>query len=171
MPSPSSFKSELMTKKIKAPTLPTQEDKAELDGTIENSTDYVTIRGKRFGIRWLYPGVRRKYTHIVDKGEDDATLNCKAAALFVLNGFWKITFLYWFVWRWYYYVRQYTDSELVPLLVLGKKKVDVEGYMIATTLLTATRDDMMMMNRAEVEAIQAAQSGGNGVKSAKNDPG
>lgn len=160
-----------MARKIKAPTQPSQQDKAELDGLVENDVDYVTVRNKRFGIRWLYPGIRRKYTHLVDKGEDDATLNCKAAALFVLNGFWKVTFLYWFVWRWYYYVRQYKDSELIPLLVIGKKKVDVQGYMTATILLTATRDDMMMMNRQEVEAIQAAQSGGNGEKSAKSDRG
>lgn len=153
-----------MARKIKVPSQPSQEEKSEFDGLIENSIDYVSVRNKRFGIRWLRPGIRRKYTHLLNKKEEDATLNCKAAALFVLNDFWKVIFFYWLVWRWFFYIRQYTDSELIPLLALGKKKVGVQPYIIATTLLTAIRDDMMMMNREEVEAIQAAQSGANGAK-------
>mgnify|MGYP000113932552 FL=1 len=48
-------------------------------------------------------------------------MNSKCAAAIVLNGYWKILFFYWFLWRWFFYVMQYSDEELLPLIETGKK--------------------------------------------------
>lgn len=85
----------------------------------------------------------------------------KIAALIVLNGFFKIKFLYWFLWRWYYYVRQYKAEQLYPIIMEGKKKVPQIGYLMSTTLTASMRDTVKAMTRAEVEHTQAALSSGN----------
>lgn len=39
-----------------------------------------------------------------------------------LNGYWKIKFLYPFLWRWFFYIKQYGDHELMKVIAVGKKK-------------------------------------------------
>lgn len=85
----------------------------------------------------------------------------KIAALIILNGFFKIKLLYWFLWRWFYYIRQYKTEQLYPIIEEGKKKVPQIGYLLATTLTVSMRDTTKMMTRAEVERSRAALSSGN----------
>ena len=82
---------------------------------------------------------------------------CKCAALMRLNGYWGIKLLYWWLWRWYYYVKQYNESELGEFIAECKKKVPVMDYLMCTTLLTAMMDTKKQMNRAEVNRIQVEQ--------------
>lgn len=87
----------------------------------------------------------------------------KIAALIVLNGFFKIKLLYWLLWRWYFYIRQYKAEQLYPIIAEGKKKVPQIGYLMSTTLTASMRDTVKAMTRAEVEHTQAAlSSGGKG---------
>jgi len=138
----------------------TEQQKA-LDDVLEDSIDYVDVRGKRKGIKWLRNCTIRKVTHIM-LGEHghESMVNCKCAAAMVLNGYWRIKLWWPILWRWYYYVLQYRDAELRELIEVGKKKVDVESYYLTTTYLTAMKDTMMAMTRKEVEHFLAAQSGG-----------
>lgn len=136
------------------------EQQKQLNAVIEDSVDYVTVRGKKKGVRWLKNATIRKVTDVL-LGEHghESMVNCKCAAAIVLNGYWGIKLWWWVLWRWYYYVKQYRDSELTELIEVGKKKVDVESYYLTTTYLTAMKDTMMAMTRTEVEHFLAAQRG------------
>ena len=87
-----------------------------------------------------------------------------------LNGYFAIKLLWWMLWRWYYLVRRYTDSELVEAVALIKKKVAPGSYLLVTTLLIGMRETMMQMNRAEVSVSLQEHSGGKAGKSAKTVP-
>lgn len=145
-----------MGKKISEPT---QGDEKLLDDIVENSVDYVEVRGKRWAVRWVRNRARRKVTDILLKEDDEDKVVCKCAAALRLNGYFKITFLYWALWRWYYYIRQYGEGELLPFISLCKKKVPAEEYLIAIMLLTGMKDTVMNMTRAEAERIRAAHGG------------
>jgi hypothetical protein len=93
-------------------------------------------------------------------GKDSDKNNCKVAACIILNGLWSIKLRYWFLWRWFYYVREYTDEQLAPIIEEGKKKVPVEAYYESTILAIGMRDTMMAMTRAEVERILQEHSTG-----------
>lgn len=49
-----------MTKKNDI-TLPTPEDERLLNDVLEDSVDYVEVRGKKYGISWLKRGTIRKF--------------------------------------------------------------------------------------------------------------
>ena len=57
-----SHKNDMNDKTINQPT--TSEQKA-LDDVLENSVDYVKLRGKEIGIKWLHRGTIRKLTHVL----------------------------------------------------------------------------------------------------------
>ena len=57
-----------MGKKISEPT---QGEEKLLDDIVENSVDYVEVRGKRWAVRWVRNRARRKVTDILLKEEDD----------------------------------------------------------------------------------------------------
>lgn len=89
---------------------------------------------------------------------EDNQLACRAAAIIVLDGFWKLKFFYWILWRWFYYIRQYDNIQLQPILDVGKKKVPLFQFYKTTISLTEARDTLMQMRTEEVEAILLAQS-------------
>lgn len=94
---------------------------------------------------------------MLDKNQDEDKIVCKATALLRLNSWWKIKFFYWLLWRWYFYIREYNEAELIPYIEECKKKLPVEGYYGAIILLTAMKTTKMQMTRAEVEHFQAEQ--------------
>ena len=65
----------------------------------------------------------------------------------------KIKFFYPFLWRWFFYIKQYGDHELMKVIAVGKKKIPVEDYLTATIYLTAMKDTMMTMTKEEAEHI------------------
>ena len=100
-----------MTKKNDI-TLPTPEDERLLNDVLEDSVDYVEVRGKKYGISWLKRGTIRKFTSTMQKSGNDDKISCQCAAAIILNGYWKIKFFYPFLWRWFFYIKQYGDHEL-----------------------------------------------------------
>lgn len=138
---------------------PSADAERELNSILEDSADEVEVRGTRYKIKWMRNRTKRKITDIMLSAGDDDKVNSKCAAAIVLNGYFKITFLWWILWRWFYYVRQYSDAELIPLINLGKKKAQVEAYFAATMLLTEMRDTVMMMTREEVNRIRQESFG------------
>ena len=145
-------------------------DERELFGVAENETEYVTVRNKRMAFRDLCGWARHKITRIILKEGDEYAVACKCVAAARLNGYFAIKLLWWMLWRWYYLVRRYTDSELVEAVALIKKKVAPGSYLLVTTLLIGMRETMMQMNRAEVSVSLQEHSGGKAGKSAKTVP-
>ena len=126
-------------------TLPKPEDEKLLNDVMEDSVDYVEVRGKKYGISWLKRGTIRKFTSTMQKSGNDDKISCQCAAAIILNGYWKIKFFYPFLWRWFFYIKQYGDHELMKVIAVGKKKIPVEDYLTATIYLTAMKDTMMTL--------------------------
>ena len=137
-----------------------------------NDADEVEIlrTRKKYKIRWLKNGQLVKLgrlllhnkSEIGDKTTGNATLDeiiedsklaCKAAAIFTLDGYWKIKFRYWFRWRWFYYIKQYDNIQLADLLEMGKKKVPLIQFFKTITSMTEAKGMLMNMREAEAEAI------------------
>lgn len=137
-------------KKIEQPTL---EQQKKLDDVLENSVDYISLRGKKIGLKWLKRGTIRALTHTVlsCKNEDEVTARC--ASLMILNSWVKIKLFHWLHWRRLW--NKYTDEELMGITAIGKKKAESQklAYLNAIIFLTEMRDTMMTMTRAEAEHI------------------
>lgn len=146
-----------MTKKIEQPSV---EGERRLDAILGNEADMVEVRGgkSRYAVRWMKPGTMRRLTHVVLKEGNDGKASCMSAALIVLNDFWKISFFYPVLWRWFYYVRQYTDGELFPVIAAGKKKVPLQAFLMNITLMTEMKDTILMMKKEEVITSLRGQS-------------
>lgn len=132
----------------------THEDEQALVSVVENEADIVEVRGRKVKVRWLHPAVGDWVTKLMTKDGDDAKVLCKSAALIRLNGFWKCHLLYWFVWRWYYYIRQYTSEELTALFELAQKKTvhqEAPAYLNAMILLAALSTARKQMTKREAE--------------------
>lgn len=167
-------------KKIEEPHLeqPNEAQQREFKSLVEDTPTEVGIlrTKKKYLIRWLKNGAICKLSDLLihksktDNGDEeaddnilgviksDSKLACKAAAVMILNGYWKIKLKYWFLWRWFYYVRQYDSIQLQPLLTVGKKKVPLMPFYGTTTLLTGVKDTLMQMRTTEVERILQEQA-------------
>lgn len=134
-------------------TQPTKEDEKLLNDAMENSIDVVAIKGtnKKYKIDWLKKGTMRKISAVALEDKDDDTLSCKTAVLMVLNNYWKIKLFYWLMWRWWFYVKEYTDDQLSEILAMSKKKVPYTPFLINTILVTGMRDTIMRMTKEEAE--------------------
>lgn len=115
--------------------------------SVENDLpENVYVRGRIYKIKWMKNFTREHITDTILKEGNDDKQSCMCAALMVLNGFWKIKFMYWIVWR-FYYIKQYTENELTELLEMGKKSSArriLRKYRIALTELGC---GMMMKKR------------------------
>ena len=139
---------------------------------IANDAEEVEIlrTKKKYKIRWLKNGQLDKLTRLllhkreVDSDEttgsdvmdailEDTKLACKASAIISLDGFWKLKFYYWFLWRWFYYIKQYDNIQLQKILEVGKKKVPLNQFYGTIMSLTEVKDSLMRMRAKEVEAI------------------
>ena len=150
--------------KVEQPSLDAQQIYLSL---ISNDAEEVGIlrTKKKYKIRWLKNGQLEKLSRlllhkktidektttgsdVMDAILEDNKLTCKAAAIIILDGYWKIKFRYWWLWRWFYYVRQY-DNEI---LEVGKKKVPLNQFFATIMSLTEAKDSLMRMRVKEVEA-------------------
>lgn len=155
--------------KIEQPSVEAQRTYASIR---DNDATIVSILGtkKKYKIRWLKNGQTDKLSRLlIRKGDtdnedadkdnplnaiiDDSKLACKAAAIYILDGYWKLKLRYWFLWRWFYYVRQYDNVQLQALLDEGKKKVPLTQFLMTTMSLTGARATLMNMRTEEAEHI------------------
>lgn len=153
---------------------PTLEMQREYKSLTDNIPTEVAILGtnKKYLIRWLKYGQLSKLSKLLIRKHDvdnkdvdesalskvdmiigDSKLACKASAIYVLNGFWTLHLKYWFLWRWFYYVRQYDYAQLTPILTEGKKKVPLMPFLGTTTLLIGAKDSLLQMTTMEAEHI------------------
>lgn len=160
--------------KVEQPSLDIQQLYLSL---ISNDAEEVEIlrTKKKYKIRWLKNGQLEKLTRlllhkktideqkttgsdVMDAILEDTKLACKAAAIIILDGYWKLKFRYWFMWRWFYYIKQYDNIQLIKILEVGKKKVPLKQFYGTITSLTEAKDTLMRMRTEEVEAILQGQS-------------
>ena len=154
--------------KVEQPSLDAQQIYLSL---ISNDAEEVGIlrTKKKYKIRWLKNGQLEKLSRlllhkktidektttgsdVMDAILEDNRLACKAAAIIILDGYWKIKFRYWWLWRWFYYVRQYDNIQLRDILEVGKKKVPLNQFFATIMSLTEAKDSLMRMRAKEVEA-------------------
>lgn len=155
---------------------------------INNDADEIQIlrTNKKYKVRWLKNGQLEKLTRLLLHKKDtdsemtsgidvldeilaDSKLACKASAIILLDGFWKLKFNYWWLWRWFYYIKQYDNIQLDPILEMGKKKVPQMQFFRTIMSLTEAKDSLMRMRVKEVEAtlhelsmVQPSQTERNG---------
>ena len=172
---------------INQPSLDSQKNYVSLR---DNDATIVSVYGtkKKYKIRWLKNGqidklsrllIRKGDTDDKDKEQDspldavinDSRLACKAAAIYILDGYWKLKFRYWFLWRWFYYIRQYDNVQLQPILEEGKKKVPLTQFLLTTMSLTGVRDTLMSMRTEEAERILQELASAQRQEMEKNDNG
>ena len=153
--------------KVEQPSVDSQRTYASIR---DNDATVVPILGtkKKYRIRWLKNGqIDRLSRLLIRKGEtdnedgtkdspldavlEDSKLACKAAAIYILDGYWKLKFRYWYLWRWFYYIRQYDNEQLQGILDEGKKKVPLVQFLMTTTSLTGARATLMNMRTEEAE--------------------
>ena len=153
--------------KIEQPSVEAQRNYASIR---DNDATIVEILGtkKKYKIRWLKNGqVDRLSRLLIRKGDtdnedgtkdnaldaiiEDSKLACKAAAIIILDGYWKLKFRYWYLWRWFYYIRQYDNIQLQGLLEEGKKKIPLVQFLATTMLLTGAKATLMNMRTEEAE--------------------
>ncbi len=148
------------------------EDERLLESVVDNEKEYVAIRGRKLGFRDLNGWGLHKISQIMTEKGNELLVGCKCLAAARLNGYFKIKFFWWLLWRWYAYIRVYTDVELTPAVNLIKKKAEIAlaVYSLNTTLLIGMRETIMKMNRQEAKAILQELSGDKAGKSAKSDP-
>lgn len=154
--------------KVEQPSLDVQQLYLSL---ISNDAEEVEIlrTNKKYKIRWLKNGQLEKLTRlllhkksvdenmttgseVMDAILEDTKLACKAAAIIILDGYWKLKFRYWFLWRWFYYIKQYDNIQLQKILEVGKKKVPLNQFYGTIMSLTEAKDSLMRMRAKEVEA-------------------
>ena len=136
--------------------MPSLEDEKLLNDVMEDSVDEVAIKGtnKKYKIGWLKKGTMRKITSVALEENKDDMLSAKTSALIVLNNYWKIKFFYPILWRWFFYVKEYTDEQLSEILSVGKKKVPYIAFLTNTILVTGMKDTIMTMTKKEAERIR-----------------
>lgn len=138
---------------------PDLEQQREYLSMVENEFTEIEIprRNRKVNIGWLKNGTINKISEIMLEKGNDSKVTCKIAAAIILNGFWKIKLMWGIYWRWLYYVKEYTDAELTPVLKEGKKKVPQIQYLLATTLAIGMKNTMMTMKKEEVERFLQEQ--------------
>lgn len=83
----------------------------------------------------------------------DTKIAAKAAAIYLTSGFWKRKLTYWFKWRWFYYIRQYDNAQLQPIISAGFGSTPYIDFLKTMSLLANQKDTQMRMTVKEAEKI------------------
>lgn len=169
---------------IRQPNIEQQKNYASLR---DNTATTVHIRKKKYRLRWAKNGQISKLSKLLlSESSDEKTssleetlkeinrsskLACKASAIYILDGYWRLKFRYWYLWRWFYYIRQYDDEDLKEVLEIGKKKVPLQQFCLTIMSLTEAKDTLMMMRTREAERILRELSTAPPTQQQKSDNG
>ena len=89
----------------------------------------------------------------MDEVLGDGKLACKAAAIYVTPGFFRLKLKYWWLWRWFYYIRQYDYSQLQPILLTGNRSTPWIDFLKTVSILSNQKTTQMRMTAKEAEAV------------------
>ena len=173
--------------KIEQPSSEAQKQYASL---VANDATVVSILGtnKKYKLRWLRNSQLEKLGRlmlhkaatdekdhelsVLEETTEDAKIACKAAAIYVTNGGWlRLKLFYGILWRWFYYVKEYSAMQLAEILEVGKKKIPLTQFFLITMSLTEAKDTLMMMRMEEAERILREQSGERSSATGRNSNG
>lgn len=79
----------------------------------------------------------------------------KEALLFVLNDYWKIRLFFPFLSWWWGKVKGYTEEQMFPIIMEGKKKVQLTAHWSNMAYSVDMRNDWMKLTKAEAEQYRA----------------
>lgn len=131
---------------------PSQEAEKELRDIVRNEKTSIEVRGTKFNIGGIYNDTLDWITDILTYEKDDKRITAKCAAAAWLNGYFRLRLFWWAVWRWFYYVKQYTDTELQPIIAECKKKADSDQFMYYLNIISLTDVKTTAMTRTMKEA-------------------
>lgn len=138
---------------------PDEQLQVALDAVLSDTPTEYEFLGKRRQMGWLRNGTMRRFSHVTVKDRNEHRRNCKLLVLAMLNNIWKIRLMYWFLWRWYYYIKDINDADILVVLDVAKKKIPLLPSQLATILATGMTDLMMTMTKSEARRTQAEQAG------------
>ena len=79
----------------------------------------------------------------------------KEALYFVLNDWWKINLFHRFMTFWWGKVKGYTDEQMLPIILEGKKKLPLTAHWMIMAYSSDMRTDMVKMTKTEAEQFRA----------------
>ena len=79
----------------------------------------------------------------------------KEALYFVLNDWWKINLFHRFLTFWWGKVKGYTDEQMLPIILEGKKKLPLTAHWMIMAYSSDMRTDIVKMTRTEAEQFRA----------------
>jgi hypothetical protein len=79
----------------------------------------------------------------------------KEALYFVLNSWWKIILFHRFMTFWWGKVKGYTDEQMLPIIIEGKKKLPLTAHWMIMAYSADMRTDMIKMTKEEAEQFRA----------------
>ncbi|MCQ2141682.1 MAG: hypothetical protein MJY83_04990 [Bacteroidales bacterium] len=79
----------------------------------------------------------------------------KEACLMVSNSYLKIIFIYPVKWRIWAYLKGYTEDQMTPIIMEGKKKLPLMGHWQNMAFSVDMRTDWMKMTAKEAEQYRA----------------
>lgn len=136
---------------------PTTDDEKMLNDVINNTKEKIKIGNITVRMGWVRYAARRKVTNILINESNETKVGSKCVAALFLNRRILIFLFYWLVWRWFYYVMEFTEEQYLPFVLYCKKKVDVPTYYLLTTLLIGMKDTTMKQTRKDAEQLLRAQ--------------
>lgn len=130
---------------------------------MEAGPEETQFRGKKIKIKWLHRHTQLKFSHIVLKEEDVSKRNVKLCACVLSNDVfaWFFPLVYAIRWRWYRYILDLDDTDVLRVLYAAKKKIQFYQSEFITIFSTEMKNEMMAMGmtKSEAKAIQAGQPG------------
>lgn len=147
----------------------TTEDQKELLSIDENEKDIVTIpyTNDKYKIGWmcqrtlqlmsrldLAHGHKEEEEQTLENVDGKSKLMAKAASYAILNGV-KIFFFHWFLWRYFFYIKGYTATQLLPIIEMAKKKAPQVDYFLGLILVGQMRITNPTMTTEEAERFRA----------------
>lgn len=79
----------------------------------------------------------------------------REALYFVLNDYWKIRLFHRFMSWWWGKVKGYTDEQMLPIILEGKKKLPLTAHWMIMAYSADMRTDMIKMTKKEAEEYRA----------------
>lgn len=167
---------------------PTAKQEKELLDINSDNITLAHIKDATYRIRYMKPYTTEKVTEILvgnqvaitdemsefealEAMKDKSVAVHKCAAYIILNGYFKINLLHWALWRYLYYIKEYNYQDLMEIVEVGKKKIQLLGFLAAMASLETMKETKMMMTRKEAKPFLQELLQESGQASAKRTDG
>ncbi len=159
-----------------------------LNEVTEDTPTIVTIPGtkKKVSLRGVKPYTLERITRLwIERDsmavpEDSAStlksmcsepyFAVREALYFVLNSWWKINLFHKFLTFWWGKVKGYTDEQMLPIILEGKKKLQLTAHWMIMAYSADMRMDIVKMTKTEAEQYRAELLSAAKQLSSKNSP-